>query len=143
VKRCRVCETDLPLADFEPRRAKCRPCRYAQGRTYSYTPEARSLRRVRGQKAYAQMAALLVGLKSKPCMDCGGTFPPYVMDFDHRDPSQKSRGVSQLTGSGWTAGLLAEIAKCDLVCANCHRIRTHNHQALKIWRRPRGRPRKM
>lgn len=64
-------------------------------------------------------------LKAHPCMDCGNTFPPYVMHFDHRDPTLKVRGV----GDMWSYTLqriLDEIEKCDLVCSNCHAIRTWN-----------------
>lgn len=58
-----------------------------------------------------------------PCMDCEGIFPPECMDFDHlRD---KVKGVSALAYAGrpWEE-IQAEIDKCELVCANCHRIRT-------------------
>ena len=64
-------------------------------------------------------------LRKVPCLDCGGTFLPHQMDFDHRDPSTKS---FQVTDSGLLKGrerLLAEIAKCDIVCANCHAARTY------------------
>ena len=61
--------------------------------------------------------------KDKPCMDCGGTFPLVCMDFDHRDPSTKLFNVAQGIRKSKEA-ILAEIAKCDLVCANCHRIRS-------------------
>jgi len=49
------------------------------------------------------------------------------MDFDHRDRSKKKAHVSKLRH--WSdATLLREMEKCDVVCANCHRIRTHrNH----------------
>jgi hypothetical protein len=74
-------------------------------------------------------------LKSKPCADCGGTFPPYVMDFDHRDPSQKSFTISKRFANRWER-LLEEIAKCDVVCANCHRVRTYRQlQSKKNARR--------
>lgn len=64
-------------------------------------------------------------VKAVPCMDCGNSYPPCVMDFDHRDPKQKSFTISR-TGQGVSRQKLeAEIAKCDIVCANCHRIRTH------------------
>jgi hypothetical protein len=65
---------------------------------------------------------LLNALKSRPCADCGVQYPPYVMDFDHlRDKKYNL---------GWAKNLavdtiLAEAAKCDVVCSNCHRIRTH------------------
>lgn len=64
-------------------------------------------------------------LRRVPCQDCGGVFPSHVMDFDHRDPSMKSFGVaSQNMYLKNRAALAAEVAKCDIVCANCHRIRT-------------------
>jgi hypothetical protein len=65
-------------------------------------------------------------LRRRPCQDCGGTFPPWVMDFDHRDPREKKfsilEGRDQLKSR---AALLEEIAKCDIVCANCHAVRTY------------------
>lgn len=60
-----------------------------------------------------------------PCAHCGGTFPPICMDWHHRDPTTKSR--KRLFNMG-KAAFLAEIAKCDLLCANCHRIH-HNQEA--------------
>jgi hypothetical protein len=65
-------------------------------------------------------------LKSVPCADCGKRYDPYVMDFDHRDPSEKKREISHLlnkTSSPWPR-IVEEISKCDVVCVNCHRLRT-------------------
>ena len=59
-----------------------------------------------------------------PCTDCGERYEPHQMDFDHRDPSIKlfnlTAGRAALMS---TAKLRAEAAKCDIVCANCHRLR--------------------
>lgn len=63
--------------------------------------------------------------KSVPCADCGHRYPAYVMDFDHRDPSIKVNNVSVLVSWSWKR-LMAEVEKCDVVCSNCHRERTHN-----------------
>jgi hypothetical protein len=62
---------------------------------------------------------------------CKNRFPAVCMDFDHRPGEVKLDEVSDMV-SGWKAwGLVeAEISKCDLVCSNCHRIRT--------WKRNRG-----
>ena len=65
-------------------------------------------------------------VKSVPCMDCGYSYPSYVMDLDHRDPTDKIKEVGKFIIAGNRKGLLLEIAKCDVVCANCHRERTHN-----------------
>lgn len=70
-------------------------------------------------------------LKAAPCTDCGGVFPPCVMDFDHRDPSQKKGNIGNMVGQGRSnASIASEIAKCDLVCANCHKIRTFQTKRL-------------
>jgi hypothetical protein len=74
-------------------------------------------------KRYAERQLLFAGLKNRPCMDCGGRFPPECMDFDHRDPKTKNMNVGAMWSMKWER-VLAEIALCDLVCANCHRIRT-------------------
>jgi hypothetical protein len=59
-------------------------------------------------------------------MDCGQRYPYYVMEYDHRDGEEKFCNVSALNGHRRVSmsKLLAEIAKCDVVCANCHRERT-------------------
>ncbi len=46
------------------------------------------------------------------------------MDFDHVQPGQKRYTVSRMIGRAGTATIMAEVAKCDIVCANCHRDRT-------------------
>lgn len=67
---------------------------------------------------------LVRAAKSRPCMDCGQTFPTYVMDFDHVR-GEKLFNVSQGYQQKRTlAEVAAEIEKCDVVCSNCHRIRT-------------------
>ena len=70
-----------------------------------------------------------------PCMDCNGVFPWCAMDFDHRPEEIKSFGVaslgSRLITSERIAKIEKEIAKCDLVCSNCHRLRTSNRQTYE------------
>lgn len=64
-----------------------------------------------------------------PCVDCGET-DPLVLEFDHRDPKEKTSTVSQLlkdypASSGQSfSKVVQEIEKCDVRCANCHRKRT-------------------
>lgn len=62
-------------------------------------------------------------IKNVPCIDCGGIFPPECMDFHHRDPKQKVMSIGQNIKLGLSR-LIAEIEKCDIICANCHRIRS-------------------
>ena len=65
----------------------------------------------------------IVDIKSVPCMDCGQSYPSYVMDFDHR--GDKSFTIAKGISNNYSIErLLEEINKCDIVCSNCHRIRT-------------------
>jgi hypothetical protein len=66
-----------------------------------------------------------------PCVDCKKIFDPVCMDYDHLG-SNKFNSISRMiaNGNSWER-IETEIAKCELVCANCHRIRTSlRRQAL-------------
>lgn len=60
-------------------------------------------------------------------MDCGGSFPGCAMDFDHRPGEIKLFTIARAVAESQSRGAIeAEISKCDIVCSNCHRIRTFN-----------------
>ena len=81
-----------------------------------------------GPKA-KELKAWITELKSAPCSDCGGVFPTCCMDFDHVDGNNKLHNVGSMVARHYSKELIAqEIEKCDLVCANCHRIRTKNRR---------------
>ena len=63
-------------------------------------------------------------LLAHPCVDCGET-DPMVLEFDHVDSTTKRHHVGSLARAGypWSA-VLAELDKCEVRCANCHRKRT-------------------
>lgn len=61
----------------------------------------------------------------KACFDCGIIYPYYVMDYDHRDPNTKVTNLARMPRCSLET-IQKEIDKCDLVCSNCHRMRTHN-----------------
>ena len=70
-------------------------------------------------------------LKSRtPCKDCGIQYPYYVTDFDHiEEKGEKIAAVSKMINSGSIRRVKEEIAKCELVCANCHRERTQRRKS--------------
>jgi len=74
--------------------------------------------------------ALIDILKSEPCTDCGKTFLPCAMDFDHVRGKKKA-SIKDLTNGASMEALLAEIRKCELVCSNCHRIRTWTRRSTR------------
>jgi len=71
-------------------------------------------------------------VKDVPCTDCGIKYPYYVMEFDHLDPSKKEYGVAKLVSCGSWTKVKREIAKCEVVCSNCHRIRTYGSPCPKV-----------
>lgn len=63
-------------------------------------------------------------LRSIPCADCNTLYPAVCMDFDHLPNHQKFFTImSHYSGAKWSK-VLQEVRKCEVVCANCHRIRT-------------------
>jgi len=62
--------------------------------------------------------------EGKPCMDCGSVFPFECMDFDHVRGEKKFLLSKHMNHS--KEAVNAELEKCDLVCSNCHRVRTHS-----------------
>lgn len=96
---------------------------------YADNPEAER-ERLRLSKAVSRKRrrAFLDELKDVPCADCGNRFPPECMDFDHISGDKRFNiGKSLLTS---IEKVLEEIDKCEIVCSNCHRIRTRNRQKL-------------
>ena len=68
------------------------------------------------------MAEFIRKAKDKPCTDCGVRYEYFAMDFDHLRDKEMILG-SQGRKSG-RKKIEAEIAKCEVVCAVCHRYRT-------------------
>lgn len=67
-------------------------------------------------------------LKSNPCTDCGVQYPPSAMQFDHIG-DDKEINISAAVNRPYSIKRIdAEVAKCELVCANCHAIRTDNRR---------------
>ena len=109
---------------------KCKECRKAYWKEYIARPEALKNHRDRNCKRRRlirqEISEFVKELKDEPCTDCGNSFPYYVMHFDHLDEDEKVADVSRLRAVGASKEkILKEVAKCELVCANCHAERTH------------------
>lgn len=131
MKRCSSCGQEKPVEEFQARSKRktrqpwCRSCKNAYDRDWYQRNKEKHKRDVarRNREQVARLREVVGELKRQPCTDCGECFPPYVMDFDHVRGT-KVRSIGRLVAYGHEAGLRAELAKCDLVCANCHRERT-------------------
>ncbi len=128
VRLCARCVEWKTMAEFHNSRTGqftyCRDCRRAYDRQY-YAERGRSARdarnRERANKARAWMASLKDGV---PCRDCGLTFPVFVMHWDHLPEFEKQDEISAMVTNRARAAVLDELKKCELVCANCHVMRT-------------------
>jgi hypothetical protein len=103
---------------------------YNRKKTAEYVARNREMVNERARDALRRRGAELRDYKaSRGCADCG-EMDPVVLELDHRDPSTKDRRVDKYgrTGVPWRnlsrKALAEELAKCDVVCANCHRRRS-------------------
>lgn len=100
-----------------------RRLRRRRRRTESFLRYQRKRRRKRKNE--------LISVRGGRCEDCGYAGCLAVLEFHHRDPRTKEFGIGDFTGS--TERLRVEAAKCDLLCANCHRIRHSSAEtALRV-----------
>ena len=106
----------------------CKDCYKKKGRRYYqlHRDTQRLLSNARRRKYRVSRHRLVLEMKKVPCADCGKRYPHYVMDFDHHEGIGKLGNISNLINRNFLSmeKLRKEIEKCDVVCANCHRIRT-------------------
>lgn len=106
---------------------RCARLHYLRNRA-AYLARAKAAKKVARQAVLAAIRAA----KSRPCMDCERSYPLFVMQFDHRPGERKSFTISRIPSGVVSRPLLdAEIQKCDVVCANCHAIRTYSRLVRK------------
>lgn len=119
MKTCNRCLIEQPFENYHTHRTTkdrlqthCKSCRYNTNKRWAA-----------GFKDWART------LKENPCVDCDLRYPYYVMQWHHRDPTTKIMDVGLLVGGRYSKQkVLDEIAKCDLVCSNCHAERTHKNK---------------
>ena len=76
---------------------------------------------------------LYIAMKGGVCLDCGGSFHPCCFHFDHRDVITKTFNLSDQMHWDYER-VKEELDKRDLVCANCHALRTfiHNREQISL-----------
>ncbi len=118
---CRYCLLRQPEEQFEI-------CRVFKGKTY----RRRKCKRCKHATQMRRRARLRAWLdeykKSRPCVRCG--FNDFrALEFHHRDKAEKDFNVAEMVGQGWSvAAMKREIAKCIVLCANCHLIAHHEER---------------
>lgn len=132
-KTCSACGIPKPLVEFgfrrmstDGRQGRCLVCARAYSRNYYDRTSSKHQLPV-DRVAYMHRLALghkelMASLKNTPCLDCGLEFPASCMEFDHV-LGVKRHTVAEMSSWSRTA-VLEEIAKCQVVCCACHRVRT-------------------
>lgn len=119
-KQCNNCMHSLPILEFsvvKNRKGELRPSQYCKKcKCLQASLKKRDLKRK------------CIEYKGGKCVSCGLVSEhTTIYDFHHKDPSQKDFSVSHYTDKKSKGGILddilkAELDKCLLLCANCHRI---------------------
>ena len=138
MKRCARCGETKPLSMFHIHRGRrdgvqtfCKACRAMIDHD--------RYERIRGTRVLTRTwergrAEWLLSLKrGRPCTDCGQVFPPQVMQWDHLPGTPKLGNISTDFRARSRGEVLDEIAKCELVCTNCHTIRTFQRAGWATW----------
>ena len=140
-KECPRCRLTKPIAKFGSRRgesaaqAYCRLCNMEYQKQYYVDNRTTALkkagdRKIRQRKILTNF--LTTYLKDNHCVNCGND-NIVVLEFDHLDPSLKSFSISDAISNGTSlTRLMKELRKCQVLCRNCHGIKTQQDQGS--WR---------
>ena len=79
----------------------------------------------RSKKDRLALKRKLINMMGGCCVDCGYSSHLAALDFDHRDPAQKSFSMARALNERSEIQCEVEANKCDIRCANCHRVKTH------------------
>lgn len=136
MKKCGDCLLDKPLLDFNRKgngyQSRCRACQKAwYKKYYNNNPKEKVRLLSKNAEDRDRIRAFVRSAKDRPCFDCGIKYPYYVMQFDHVD-SNKEYNVSQMITCASIELVSKEIAKCEVVCANCHAERTHKRRLSMV-----------
>ncbi len=131
-KACSKCKTVKTVSEFSfrhkstgVRHSYCKECGKALTRSHYANNKRQYLER--NIRSYSKRREFVRRMKSRPCADCGQQYPYYVMDFDHREGEVKKYALNS-TDRMTMRAILREIEKCDVVCSNCHRMRTYKRR---------------
>ena len=124
-----VCSIDCPHENLDAQ-GRCRPCRNTNEREkrLQRNPDLRVYTHGRVGKQWRHHRRMInlmdafTYLGGSRCRDCGYDQNLDALEFDHVHGVKKAN-IAQLLHLTW-ANLVDELDKCEVVCANCHRIRT-------------------
>jgi hypothetical protein len=138
-KICTICKIEKKLNEFNKNssrydgfQSECRECNKNKSKNYYLKNKKKMVVKIneaRIERLAEYRQRFYDYLKTCSCIDCENN-NPIVLDFDHINPEDKKHEVSKMLHDGYSwENILLEINKCDVRCANCHRIRTAEQQS--------------
>ena len=132
-KLCTKCDTTKSVEEFSKNKARkdglasmCKECWKAYYKSYYKGSKEQGRLKIQRENKRRILQQIVQETKDVPCADCGVSYPHYVMDMDHRERESKSFNIADgVRANVTTEAMRLELAKCDVVCSNCHRIRTY------------------
>ena len=121
-KVCTSCNQELPVEKFKKRAGRQVETRYSMCNRCLYVKYTRPLVEQKTKEIHEYQL-------EKGCMDCGYNLHPAALEFDHVN-GVKLFNIGEKISNNSREKLWEEIAKCDVVCANCHAIRTATRRQL-------------
>lgn len=136
MRRCATCGIEKEETEFNwrykykgERHVICRECQKGHNNRWLENHKEEQLEKIKERNNLQRQASrefIREYLSTHPCVDCGET-DPIVLEFDHIH--SKYKDIAVLVKESYSiATIRKEIAKCEVVCANCHRRRTHHRR---------------
>ena len=119
LKTCKSCLKDFPESKYKFRSGKGRQ----SGQRHSMCNRCLYVKYTR-PNVERKMAKIHAYQLEKGCADCGYSAHPAALEFDHLPGTEKLFNIGEEIGNRSVESIWSEIAKCEVVCANCHAIRT-------------------
>lgn len=134
---CSKCKEDKDISLFHPKKRakswyqdKCKKCHCEYMKLWYKNANYKNHNK---PKRKAKVRDMIINAKNIPCKDCGKSYDWYVMDLDHIPWVKKSFALSSATSKYRSYETVQrEIDKCEAICSNCHRVRTHNRWNANI-----------
>lgn len=140
MKKCSICKIEKPRSEFNWKSKSCgkkhSACRICENKSkrekYATSKSTRKYYRDKAARRRRERQDKIVSWLNEQdlqCERCGASHPAVIV-FHHRDPAQKKYNVAHIKGGAVSfEAFINEVEKCNVLCANCHRIHHYNERA--------------
>lgn len=136
MKKCALCNVEDPASGFNKNKTKkdglqsiCRDCNKQKNRAYYKINAEKQKKQIFAARKIRQadtQEKLCDIFKASACVLCGIS-DPMVLEFDHLFDKVNDISAMLANYRSWES-IEKEISKCQILCANCHKKKTHIEQ---------------